>query len=43
MAFMKKIEVLSDKWLIVAMLFRVEIVSLCVWPKNLVKIEIAST
>ena len=30
--FMKK--VLSNTWLIIAMLFRVEILSVFVWPKN---------
>ena len=39
---MKQLEVLSYRWLIVGMLFRVEIVSVCVWPKNLVEIEIVS-
>ena len=40
--FMKEIEVFSDIWLIIAMLFRVEIVSLCMWPKKAVEIEIVS-
>ena len=39
---MKKIVVLSDRWLIIAMLFHEEIVSVCVCgPKHLVEIEIA--
>ena len=41
MAFMKTFEALSDRWLIIEMLFRVEIV--CVLPKNLVEIGIVST
>ena len=40
---MKKIEVLSDRWFIIAMLFRVEIVSLCMWPKTLVETKIVSS
>ena len=43
MAFMKKIEVLSNRRLIIAVLFHVEIVSLCVLPKTSVEIEIVST
>ena len=39
---MKTFEVLSDSWLIIAMLFRVEIVSVDVWPKISVEIEIVS-
>ena len=35
---MKQFEILSDSWLIIAMLFRVD--SLCVWRKNSVEIEI---
>ena len=41
--FMKKIEVLSDRWLMIEMLFVVEIVYLCVWPKNSTEIEIVYT
>ena len=36
---MKKFEVLSDRWLIIAMLFHVEIGSVCVWPKILLKLR----
>ena len=42
MAFKKTFEVLSDSWLIIAMLYRVEIVSVDVWHKNSVEIEIVS-
>ena len=38
--FYKKIKVLSDRWIIIPMLFRVGIVSLCVCPKMLIEIEI---
>ena len=37
MAFMKKIEVLSHRWIIIAMLFREEMISVSVWPKNQLK------
>ena len=43
-AFMKKKnEVLSDKVIIISMLFRVEIVSLCVWHKSLAEIDKVSS
>ena len=40
--FYEKIEVLSDRWLIIAMLFRVEIVFACMWSKESVEIELVS-
>ena len=42
-AFIKKIKVLSDRWIIIPMLFRVGIVSVCVCPKMLIEIKIVST
>ena len=38
--FYKKIKVLSDKWIIIPMLFPVGIVSVSVCPKMLIEIEI---
>ena len=35
--FCETFEVLSNSWLIIAMLFHVGIVSLCVWPEILVQ------
>ena len=37
---MKQFKALGEIWLIIAMLFRVEIVSLCLWPQKSVEIEI---
>ena len=42
MAVMEQFKALSDRRLIIAMLFRVEIVSLRVWPKKSVEIDIVS-
>ena len=39
--FTKKIKVLSNRLLIIVMLFPVEIVSLCIQPKKLVEIEMS--
>ena len=37
MAIMKQFKALSERWFIIAILFRVEIIFLCVCPKNLLK------